>query len=38
MVKVLFERPCHVPLCLINEEGGSSTQKSLQAKIVSIKY
>ena len=23
MVKVLFGRPCHVPPCLINEEGGS---------------
>ena len=25
MVKVLFRRPCHVPPCLINGEGGSST-------------
>ena len=24
MVKVSFGRPCHVPPCLINEEGGSS--------------
>ena len=23
MVKVSFGRPCHVPPCLINEEGGS---------------
>ena len=23
MVKVLFRRPCHVPPCLINGEGGS---------------
>ena len=26
MVKVLFRRPCHVPPCLINGEGGSSSQ------------
>jgi len=25
MVKVLFRRPCHVPPCLINGEGGSNT-------------
>jgi len=25
MVKVSFGRPCHVPPCLINEEGGSSS-------------
>ena len=25
MVKVLFRRPCHVPPCLINGEGGSKT-------------
>ena len=25
MVKVLFRRPCHVPPCLINGEGGSSS-------------
>ena len=24
MVKVSFGRPCHVPPCLINEEGGSN--------------
>ena len=24
MVKVSFGRPCHVPSCLINEEGGST--------------
>ena len=24
MVKVLFRRPCHVPPCLINGEGGST--------------
>ena len=24
MVKVLFRRPCHVPPCLINREGGSN--------------
>ena len=26
MVKVLFRRPCHVPPCLINGEGGSTTK------------
>ena len=26
MVKVLFRRPCHVPPCLINGEGGSIHQ------------
>ena len=25
MVKVLFRRPCHVPPCLINGEGGSTS-------------
>ena len=24
MVKMLFRRPCHVPPCLINGEGGST--------------
>ena len=28
MVKVLFRRPCHVPPCLINGEGGSIFQLS----------
>ena len=27
MVKVLFRRPCHVPPCLINGEGGSKRQE-----------
>ena len=31
MVKVSFERPCHVPPCLINEEGGSSVSDILRA-------
>ena len=29
MVKVSFGRPCHVPPCLINEEGGSTINLSL---------
>ena len=29
MVKVSFGRPCHVPPCLINEEGGSTRHQML---------
>jgi hypothetical protein len=28
MVKVLFRRPCHVPPCLINGEGGSISDEA----------
>ena len=32
MVKVLFIRPCHVPPCLINGEGGSRILESSAAQ------
>ena len=32
MVKVLFRRPCHVPPCLINGEGGSITVEGMAQK------
>ena len=39
MVKVLFRRPCHIPPCLINGEGGSNimlhgTDKNLKISLV----
>ena len=34
MVKVLFRRPCHVPPCLINGEGGSSYLPSIYSTVI----
>ena len=35
MVKVLFRRPCHVPPCLVNVEGGSiCKQKAFQEYVL----
>ena len=34
MIKVLFRRPCHIPPCLINGEGGSMWSKGMDACVV----